>query len=47
MDEIKLYLDEDISQTLAHVLRSRGHDVVSAREIEMVSSTGLLLSRND
>ena len=35
MAEVTLYLDEDIPQILAQVLRSRGYDVISAREIGM------------
>lgn len=35
MAEIKLYLDEDISNTVAMVLRSRGLDVVSVHEVGM------------
>ena len=35
MDEIRLYLDEDISQVIAQVLRSRGYDVTSAHEVGM------------
>lgn len=35
MAEVKLYLDEDISHTVAVVLKSRGFDVVSAHEIGM------------
>ncbi len=37
MAEIKLYLDEDISHTVAEVLRSRGYDVLSAHEVGMRS----------
>jgi hypothetical protein len=33
--KIKLYLDEDISHTVAEVLRSRGYDVISAHEVGM------------
>ncbi len=39
MDEIKLYLDEDISYTVAVVLRSRGCDVISAHEVGMTGKT--------
>ncbi len=35
MAKIKLYLDEDIFQNLAPVLRSRGYDVVSVYEVDM------------
>lgn len=35
MAEIRLYLDEDISPTVAVVLRSRGYDAVSAHEAGM------------
>lgn len=35
MAEIKLYMDEDISDLIAVILRSRGYDVVSAHEVEM------------
>ncbi len=35
MAEIRLYLDEDVSPTVAVVLRSRGYDVVSAHEVGM------------
>ncbi len=35
MAEIKLYLDEDVSHTVAEVLRSKGYDVVSAHEVGM------------
>ena len=39
MAEIKLYLDEDISHTVAEVLRSRGYDVQSAHQVGMRSRT--------
>lgn len=39
MAEIKLYLDEDISHTVAEVLRSRGYDVQSAHQVGMKSRT--------
>ncbi len=39
MAEIKLYLDEDISQTVAVVLRSRGFDAVSVHEAGMRGKT--------
>lgn len=35
MAQIALYLDEDIFQNLAPVLRSRGYDVVSVYEVDM------------
>ena len=35
MDEVKLYLDENITPTLAVVLRGRGYDVVSVHEVDM------------
>lgn len=35
MEKPKLYLDEDITDLLARVLRTMGHDVVSAHEIKM------------
>ncbi|KHE93240.1 MAG: DUF5615 family PIN-like protein [Candidatus Scalindua rubra] len=37
MAKIKLYLDEDISHTVAEVLRSRGYDVLSAHQMGMRS----------
>jgi predicted nuclease of predicted toxin-antitoxin system len=37
--KIKLYLDEDISHTVAEVLRSRGYDVISAHEVGMRGKT--------
>lgn len=35
MAEVRLYLDEDISNAAAVVLRSRGYDVISAHEVGM------------
>lgn len=35
MADIKLYLDEDISDKVAVVLRSQGFDVISAHEVKM------------
>jgi uncharacterized protein with PIN domain len=37
--KIKLYLDEDVSPAIARVLRSRGYDVVSAHEVEMLAKS--------
>lgn len=35
MDKLKLYLDEDITDTLARVLRAKGYDVTSSHEVGM------------
>lgn len=35
LDEVKPYLDENITPVLASVLRGRGYDVVRAQEVGM------------
>jgi len=35
MAKIKLYIDEDLTNKLALVLRSRGYDVISSHEVNM------------
>ena len=44
MDEVTLYLDEDITPTLAVVLRGRGYDKVIALP-EMIHLTVKMLNR--
>lgn len=58
MADIKLYLDEDLSDKVAVVLRNQGFDVVSAHEVNMrgtqdeeqlryaISHNRAILSRN-
>jgi predicted nuclease of predicted toxin-antitoxin system len=41
LEKIKLYIDEDITDRLAVVLRSRGYDVISAHEVEMRGKTDI------
>lgn len=35
MEKIKLYLDEDLPDRLAMVMRSKGFDVISVHEVDM------------
>ena len=39
MAGVKLYLDENVEPALAHVLRERGFDVISAHEMDLTGKT--------
>lgn len=39
MEKIRLYIDEDLSDRIAIVLRSKGFDVISAHEVNMRGKT--------
>lgn len=39
MSKLRLYLDEDIPASVSAALRSRGYDVVSARDMTMLGAT--------
>ena len=39
LEKIKLYIDEDLTDSLSVALRSRGYDVISAHEINMRGKT--------
>ncbi len=39
MSTLRLYLDEDITDVLARVLRARGFDVVSVHDVNLAGKT--------